>query len=200
MGVRSQYLVLEDHAPLARCLRDVLSSFGETTIATSIADAERELARETFTAWVIDVLLPDGSGLDFLARARIAHPTTPALVLTACHEPSAINRAFDLNADYVVKPVERRRIERFLELHAPLDVRIRVGVSRWACQYELSSVEAEILRRAVEGESRDTIAAARDCSVLTVKKHVGSILQKTSHASLHSAIQAVLREVSGSEA
>jgi len=70
----------------------------------------------TWTGFVLDVGLPDGSGLDLLADARTKFPATPALVLTGRTEASSINAAFDLNADYVVKPIAEARVRHFLDV------------------------------------------------------------------------------------
>jgi DNA-binding NarL/FixJ family response regulator len=197
MTTRPHFFVLEDHAPLARHLVAILSAFGEPTVAGTIAEGERVIERRSdWSAWVLDVRLPDGSGIDFLSRARTAHPSTPALVRTACNEPEVINRAFDLHADFVMKPVERCRIEQFIERYSPLDARLHRVVARWTARHRLSDVEAEVLLRAARGESREAIASARAVSTETVKKHVGRILLKTSHATLHAAIEGVVREAS----
>jgi DNA-binding NarL/FixJ family response regulator len=196
MPLRPQFLVLEDHAPLARQLVAILSAYGKPTVAGTLAEGQGLIdARGDWAAWIVDVKLPDGSGLDFLARARALRPKTPALVLTACNEPAVINRAFDLGADFVMKPVERARVARFIEQHAPLDVRLRVVVARWATEHRLSDVEADVLLRFASGETREAIATTRASSVHTVKKHISRILLKTSHASLHAAIEGVMRDV-----
>ncbi len=54
---------------------------------------------------IVDVMLPDGDGMDLLRRARAAGFSAPVMVLTARGETTAKVRGFDTGADdYVTKP------------------------------------------------------------------------------------------------
>jgi len=113
----ARFLVVEDDDALGRALGRIVRTYGHMTLATSATDARRLLSRpSTWRAFVLDVGLPDGSGLDLLADARATFPSTPALVLTGRTEASSINAAYDLNADYVVKPIAEARVRRFLDV------------------------------------------------------------------------------------
>lgn len=69
-------------------------------------------------------------------------------------------------------------------------------LERWRLDYELTSAEADILRRAVLGPepSRESIALARGVAVSTVKKQIQVICTKTSASSLVHAALAVFQE------
>lgn len=109
-------MVEDDHA-IGRALRRVVRSYGEMSLATTASEARGLLSRPgMWSAFVLDVGLPDGSGLDLLADARETFPATPALVLTGRTEAASINAAYDLNADYVVKPIEEARVRHFLDV------------------------------------------------------------------------------------
>jgi DNA-binding NarL/FixJ family response regulator len=144
-------------------------------------------------AWFIDIGLPDGRGLEVLARARRLHPLTPAMVLTGCTEAQAINTAYDLRADYVVKPLDRGRVDRFLaDAYNPSGV--GDGFAAIVAQYGLSEAEADILQRAAAGEDRGQMARARGSSILTVKKQIASMLAKTGSASFQALVVRCLRD------
>ncbi|HEX8789933.1 MAG TPA: response regulator transcription factor [Polyangiaceae bacterium] len=196
--MRVIFLVVEDEDMVARAMERVLSPFGETCLAASVSDAQRQLAlRCDWTAFFIDLNLPDGSGLEVLGQVRAEYPTAPVMVLTGATDQAAINAAFDLDAEYVVKPVQQARIVKFLVTHQDFGARLDRTIGAWRSRYTLSDAEADVLRRAALGETRDEIAAARECSVLTVKTHVTNLLQKTGDASLHAAVGRLLRATAG---
>jgi DNA-binding NarL/FixJ family response regulator len=112
---KQEFLVAEDDPGFSRCLFRLLSKYGRTTCVGTVQDAMAALAAgPTWSALIVDLLLPDGSGLDILAKFRSQNPTARAMVLTGYSEPTAINRAYDLGADYVVKPLDSARMRRFL--------------------------------------------------------------------------------------
>ena len=195
-----RFLVVEDEPYLAQQLERITSLFGETVIVTTVKAADKALAAGTVrSALIIDVGLPDGSGLDLLARIRPAHPTTPAMLQTGRLDPELVNRAFDLRASYIVKPVLPERIERFarsaadVSNPASLAARIDQLVHVWTAQYGLSKAEADVLLRAALGADRDTIAEERQSSPLTIKKHVANLLKHTRDESLRAAVERLLR-------
>ena len=192
-GVR--FLVVEDEEIAARAMRAVLSRHGGVVLTKTARDAQRALGSDgAWSAFFIDVSLPDGSGLDFLAHARVDFPTTPAMVLTGCLEAGAINTTFDLDAEYVAKPVHKARITRFLMARPEFSLRLQRVMELWRQRYGLSESEADILRRSAAGETRQAIAEARQCVPMTVKTHVANLLAKTADESLFVAVGRVLRD------
>jgi CheY-like chemotaxis protein len=110
-----RFLVVEDDDAFARSFVRLLAPWGNTTRVATVSDAMAALAPHPgWSALFVDLQLPDGSGLDVLDQFRRAYPSVPALVITGHSEPSAINRAYDLEADYIVKPFESERLRRFL--------------------------------------------------------------------------------------
>jgi DNA-binding NarL/FixJ family response regulator len=112
---KRNFLVVEDDLAFSTCLLRLLSRYGNATRVGTVQEAMVALARHSdWSALIVDLLLPDGSGLDVLAKFRSVHPTAPAMILTGHAEPAAINRAYDLGADYVVKPLDAQRMHQFL--------------------------------------------------------------------------------------
>lgn len=108
-------LIVEDNASMARCLADIAKNFGNVTVEATVSGAlERLASHSPWIAFIIDLGLPDGSGLDVISDIRARDRNVPALVLTGNHEHDAINAAFDLQAQYLAKPARRAQIERFL--------------------------------------------------------------------------------------
>jgi DNA-binding response OmpR family regulator len=101
-------LVVEDDPILADGLRVGLGLAGATAdIVGTCGDARAALAGHEFDAVVLDVMLPDGSGLDVLREMRGAADATPVLLLTALDEVSDRIRGLDGGADdYLSKPFD----------------------------------------------------------------------------------------------
>ena len=101
-------LVLEDDPVLADGLRVGLRLAGWTVDAVaSCSEALAALATARFDAIVLDLMLPDGSGLDVLVEMRSAGDTTPVVLLTALDEISDRIKGLDAGADdYLGKPFD----------------------------------------------------------------------------------------------
>ncbi|MFE0017744.1 response regulator [Mesorhizobium sp. NPDC059054] len=101
-------LVIEDDPILSDGLRVGLGLAGWTVDAvTGCADARAALAVARFEAIVLDLMLPDGSGLDLLAEMRGAGDTTPVVLLTALDEIPDRIKGLDAGADdYIGKPFD----------------------------------------------------------------------------------------------
>lgn len=114
-------LVVEDDPELGRRLSERLRAADfAVELAASRAEAEDWPDVERMAAVILDLGLPDGSGLDLLRRWRDRRVETPILILTA--RGSWQDKVEGLNAgadDFVVKPV------RFEELLARLNALFR---------------------------------------------------------------------------
>ena len=101
-------LVVEDDPVLSNGLRAGLQMQGATLdIVESCADGRAALEASEFDALVLDLMLPDGSGLDLLAQMRAGGDRTPVLLLTALDEIGDRIRGLDAGADdYLGKPFD----------------------------------------------------------------------------------------------
>ncbi len=101
----ARILVVEDQKNLLRSLSRGLRESGfEPSVAETIESAKRVMSPE-INLVVLDLMLPDGSGLDWLAALRAAGDRTPVLVLTARDSIEDRVTGLDKGADdYLVKP------------------------------------------------------------------------------------------------
>lgn len=101
-------LIVEDDEILLEGLTSGLALKGFTTDAVASAgDADVAVAASDYDAIVLDVALPDGSGLDLLKRWRSANMTVPILLLTARNATSDRISGLDSGADdYLGKPFD----------------------------------------------------------------------------------------------
>jgi len=107
-------LLIDDDARLSAMVADYLRGSGyEVTVAGSLAEGREQLAAATPDGLVLDLMLPDGDGLD-LCRELRANPRTrqlPLLMLTARGEPMDRIVGLEMGADdYLPKPFEPREL------------------------------------------------------------------------------------------
>lgn len=107
-----RFLLVEDNAELADAVAQRLGLDGHAVDhAGTLAAAEDCLAVAEYDLILLDVMLPDGDGRDFLARKR-DHLTTPVIVLTARSQISDRVGALDQGADdYITKPFDFSELE-----------------------------------------------------------------------------------------
>lgn len=98
-------LIVEDDRALSQGIRLGLEGEGRRFIqASTLAQGERALEERTFSLVVLDLNLPDGSGLELLRRLR-ARSALPVLILTANDLELDQVTGLELGADdYVTKP------------------------------------------------------------------------------------------------
>lgn len=98
-------LVIEDEPRLLRnMIRTLEESEYSTASAQTLAEATR-LFSPSIDVVILDLMLPDGSGLDWLARLRSANHQTPVLIVTARDAISDRVAGLDTGADdYLIKP------------------------------------------------------------------------------------------------
>ncbi len=128
-------LIVED-TPEDTCLLEALlgkAGSGRFSVATadSLAGALSQLSRTGADAIILDLLLPDSTGLETLKKVQAEHPSIPVLVLTALQDESMADLAIRQGAqDYLLKgrldasllarairySIERKRSENALRL------------------------------------------------------------------------------------
>ena len=162
-------LLIEDDAPLGRGICLALSSGEqEMTLCRTLAQGRQTLAEGSFDLLILDVNLPDGSGLDLLTQLR-AVSRLPVLMLTANDLESDQVAGLELGADdYVTKPfslvILRARVNRLLRRTLQPDGAVELPpfsfdfsamvFLRNGEPLELSKTEQRLLRLLVEHRGR----------------------------------------------
>jgi signal transduction histidine kinase len=112
------------------------------TVAGSLAAALERLGRATFDVALLDLSLPDSSGLESIAPIRAAAPFVPIIVLTGADEASVGSQAIDLGVqDYLSKR------------HATgwaVERAIRYAMLRQKADQEVRNANADLERRVAE--------------------------------------------------
>ena len=169
--------LLEDDETLGRGIAMALTGAEASVVCRpSLEKAREALAQERFDLLILDVNLPDGSGLDLLRQMRAEGNATPVILLTAndleLDEVTGLEAGAD---DYITKPfslaVLRARVNAQLRRSAPkassaLSVGpfifdfARMDFRRDDRPVELSKTEQKLLRVLVENRGHAVPRAA----------------------------------------
>ena len=114
MAQAQRLLLIDDDARLAAMVGDYLRNAGfEIDVAATLAAGRERLHDGHYDALLLDLMLPDGDGLDFTRTLRSDARTRrlPLLMLTARGEPLDRIVGLELGADdYLGKPFEPREL------------------------------------------------------------------------------------------
>jgi DNA-binding response OmpR family regulator len=105
-------LIVEDDEAVCHLVRHQLNERGiHVTIASSVAEATAAIADRTFSVAILDLALPDGSGMEVLDLLHDASSDTHVIVLSGSSAEHIRVEALERGADdYVVKPFFRREL------------------------------------------------------------------------------------------
>lgn len=113
-------LLVEDTPDLARAVQEFLRGEGHAVDhAATLDEAGAAMAVADYACVILDLGLPDGSGLTLLRSRRNAGDRTPVLIATARDQISDRIAGLDAGADdYVVKPFDLRELSARIRAHA----------------------------------------------------------------------------------
>ena len=101
-------LLIEDDKSLGRAVRDhLVNQNNAVDWAETLEDAYAAVSTTRYDFILLDLRLPDGSGLDFLKNIRTENLTSPVVILTAHDQISERIEGLNSGADdYIVKPFD----------------------------------------------------------------------------------------------
>ncbi|MBR1763574.1 MAG: response regulator transcription factor [Eubacterium sp.] len=103
--------LLEDDSAIGIALTYSLENEGyKVTLAKSVANANEIIENESFSLYILDLTLPDGSGYDVCKKIK-AQGDYPVIFLTAFDDEANVVMGFDLGADdYISKPFRLKEL------------------------------------------------------------------------------------------
>jgi two-component system, NtrC family, response regulator AtoC len=160
--VKAQLLVVDDERLIRSSLERALSSLGhDTEAADSVATAAAALSRKRFDVVIVDLKLPDGSGLDLVKRITAESPETKVVVITAHGTVDAAVSAMKLGAfDFVTKPFELD------ELLTTAGNALRAGTLERRLRYHDDRARSRFDADMIPGRSPAMIALEREVSMV----------------------------------
>jgi DNA-binding NarL/FixJ family response regulator len=192
-SLRFTAMVVDDHPLIREAMVNRLRAMGATDVAEAASLAEAR-ARARFgprDLGVLDLALPDGSGLDLIGQLR-AEGWGRLVVLSAADDPHAVRAAFMAGAQgYLLKSASptivadgvRRVLDGGVYADPSVASLLAAGIRgnntfSEGGTGELSAREIEVLRLVSDGQSNKEIGEALGLSALTVKSHLARIARK----------------------
>ena len=180
MADKGIVLLLEDNTKILDINRRMLEQAGMMVFtAKTLAEARERISIAIPDVVVLDIMLPDGSGIDFLSELREVCDA-PALFLTAKAEREDILAGLIAGGnDYITKPYDidefRARVLGFLRLMDSIKTQKKLssGISSLLTEKELS-----IALYAAEGLSNNDIANKVFLSESRVKTCLSNVYRK----------------------
>jgi DNA-binding response OmpR family regulator len=170
----ARILIIDDDERLAGMVADYLGAAGYRVTASATArDGEQRLKREQFDALVLDLMLPDGDGLEVCQRIR-QHSDIPVLMLTA--RGDAMDRVVGLEIgadDYLPKPFEPR--ELLARLRAIL--RRKTAAPRDLKRFGRLEIDRHGRRVSIDGEERP-LTSYQFALLDALAEHAGRVMSR----------------------
>ena len=186
-------LIVDDHAIVRRGLVEILARVGDMTVVGEASDGSSALKfirRELPDVILLDIALPDQSGLEILKQARLLAPDLPVLMLSIYPEEQYAVRALKAGAaGYLAKnsaPDElvaaiRKAVGGGKYVSYTLAERLvqELSLDKDPAPHEnLSDREFQVLVRIGTGKSLNEIADELALSPKTISTYRSRILEK----------------------
>ena len=188
-------LLVDDHEIVRVGLRSVLSQHPGIVVvgeSASMAEAVAMAGKLTPDVIVMDIRLPDGSGVDACRDILAAHQGIQVMFLTSYADDDSVLAAVLAGArGYVLKEIDSpslaQAIHAVAEGRSILDPTVTDRALRWLRGLatgqdlpaeKLSTQEERVLALVAEGKTNKEIATTLDLSDKTVKNYLASVFQK----------------------
>ena len=105
-------LMVEDDSTIAFAVKYAVEQEGfNLDISENLENARKIVNSKEYDLILLDVMLPDGNGYEFLKQLREHDEDTPVIFLTACDEEVNIVMGLDIGGDdYITKPFRVREL------------------------------------------------------------------------------------------
>jgi len=196
-GGHGTLLLVEDDAAIERAVRVIVRKVGALQCVATVGEATQLIDRQRFMLAMVDLGLPDGSGLEVIAHCRRRAPSMPVLVLTVATAWPQVEAALRAGASgYLLKedlatrlpgaideacrggvalsgPIARGLVAATYSQAAPSVAAVTAGPSPL-----LTEREAEVLRLLAAGLSYEEVSGLLCVSVNTVRTHIRAMYDK----------------------
>lgn len=171
----ARVIVIEDDTAVALVIKERLGASGFlVTHAATIETGRSMLLEGEWDVIVLDLMLPDGSGLDLAKQIRERGDETPILMLTARDTVYERVEGFKHGADdYLCKPFDVD------ELAARLEAIVRRAKSAERHKLSYADIELDLITRRVKRRETELTLSAREAELLAfLMRHPEEVLQR----------------------
>jgi DNA-binding response OmpR family regulator len=154
-------LVVEDNLDLAESIIKFLSKENYIIdVAHNLSDAEEKIRLYKYDCAIIDLMLPDGSGLDLIKDFKVIHPQIGIIIITAKNSLDDKLTGLDFGADdYLTKPFH------LAELNARIKSVIRRRIYDGNNEIVLNEIKIETQSRVVKINSTQIDLTRREYDI-----------------------------------
>jgi DNA-binding NarL/FixJ family response regulator len=185
-GAPIRVIIVDDHPVVRFGLAAIIGLQPDMAVAGEAGSGEEACevcARLAADVVLMDLRLPEMSGVDAIRAIRKAHPRLRFIVLTTYDGDEDIHRALDAGAQaYLLKAMSHAELANAIRaVHSGskyLPDAITRTLAERPPQSELSARELEVLELIVKGRSNREIGDNLGISEATVKWHVNIILSR----------------------
>jgi len=179
-------LAVDDHPVLREGIAALIARQPDMSLvgeAASAQDSIRQYHSLRPDVTLMDIQMPDGSGINAIVHIRSEFPAAKIIVLTTYGGDVLANRALKAGAcGYLLKGAVRKDlIETIRQVYSGtrrIDPDVAVALATHLNDGGLSVREAEVLTLVASGQSNKVIASNLGLSEQTIKSYVKSILVK----------------------
>ena len=188
-------LIVEDHNDTREWwMKNIFSAFPDAIpeSAVTLSEAREKIASQHFSLALVDINLPDGSGLDLVEELVLKHPETYIVMSTIFDDDHHVFSALRAGANgYLIKDQPRDSQIEMLKDIVNGQPPISPGVARRILRYfteqkveqkpaaqQLTAREQEVLRLIAKGYSRPEVADLMGLTSNTVSSYTKVIYQK----------------------
>ena len=194
-------LIVDDHPLLQEGIALVVDHEPDMQLVGSAAtgrDSIEMFGKLKPSLVLMDLRLPDMSGIDAMIAIRAKAPTAKVIILTTFEGDAEVNRALKAGAaGYLLKTMPRKQIVDSMRLiyagKRRIDPGIAASLAEHMGQETLSLREIEILKQVAEGSRNKEIAAHLTLSEETIKSHMKNILEKLGASDRTQAVSIAVR-------
>ena len=193
-------IIADDHRLVAEGIEKLIDGSNTAKvvgIADNISDAALLVADKQPDILLLDVAMPDGDGIDAIARLKETGSGLRVIVLTIYAEPSVIRRAIEGGADgYILKNTgSKELIEGIMTVAGGEQFVCREA--RWLLMGSeaapsLTAREREVLRLIVEGNTMKQIAHRLNLGFETVHSYTKTMRQKLGCPNMSSLVRTAI--------
>lgn len=192
----TRVFLVDDHEIVRRGIAELIERETDLAVvgeAATVREAPGRVAATAPDVVVLDVRLPDGSGIDLCRTIRSAHPDIPCLMLTAYDDDDAVLSAVIAGAaGYVLKDIRGQGLVDAIRRVARGDVLISPSVQQRVRQRltattqprqspaddELTLRERQVLDLIADGLTNKQIGERLGLAEKTIKNYVSELLAK----------------------